>query len=66
MTPAGWTGPEARAVAMHVDGALDRDPRRSRPPLPEGDLLPLVNAGWTPVPTRVAVSGRPCRSEEAR
>jgi hypothetical protein len=65
MNPGRWTGPEARAAAMHVDGALDRDRDARGRHLPDGDLL-LVNAGWTPVPTRVAVSGRPCRSEEAR
>jgi isoamylase len=55
-TPAGtemseqnWTDPEARAVAVLIDGATDPDVGPDGTPLADDDFLIFVNAWWEPL-----------------
>ncbi|MDR3655827.1 MAG: glycogen debranching protein GlgX [Mycobacterium sp.] len=55
-TPAGtemsqqnWTDPEARAVAVLIDGSTDPDVAPDGTPLVDDDFLIFVNAWWEPL-----------------
>jgi isoamylase len=49
MTDRNWTDPEARAVALWVDGSTDPDVAPDGTPLVDDDFLILVNAWWEPL-----------------
>jgi isoamylase len=49
MTDQNWTDPEARAVALWVDGSTDPDVAPDGTPLADDDFLILVNAWWEPL-----------------
>jgi isoamylase len=55
-TPAGtemsdqnWTDPEARAIAVLIDGSTDPDVAPDGTPLVDDDFLIFVNAWWEPL-----------------
>jgi isoamylase len=58
MIDQNWTDPEARAVAVLLDGATDPDVAPNGTPLVDDDFLVFVNAWWEPlafqIPTDVA------------
>ena len=45
MTGADWADPDARSLAIYLDGADDPDPAEDGIPLLDDDFLVLVNAG---------------------
>ncbi|MBV8180009.1 MAG: glycogen debranching enzyme, partial [Mycobacterium sp.] len=49
MTDQDWADPEARAVALWVDGSTDPDVAPDGTPLVDDDFLILVNAWWEPL-----------------
>ncbi|MBV8291109.1 MAG: glycogen debranching protein GlgX [Mycobacterium sp.] len=49
MTDQNWSDPEARAVALWVDGSTDPDVAPDGTPLVDDDFLILVNAWWEPL-----------------
>jgi glycogen operon protein len=49
MTDQNWTDPEARAVALLLDGATDPDLAPDGTPLVDDDFLVFVNAWWEPL-----------------
>jgi glycogen operon protein len=55
MTDASWNDPEARAVAVHLDGRHDPDLAEDGTPLLDDDLLLCVNAWWEPLEFTVPV-----------
>ncbi len=49
MTGADWAYPDARAVALCLDGSDDPDRAGDGSPLIDDDFLVLVNAWWEPI-----------------
>jgi pullulanase/glycogen debranching enzyme len=49
MTDQNWTDPEARAVAVLIDGSSDPDVAPDGTPLVDDDFLVFVNAWWEPL-----------------
>jgi isoamylase len=49
MTGADWADPDARSLAIYLDGADDPDPAEDGTPLLDDDFLVLVNAWWEPL-----------------
>ena len=49
MTAADWADPDARAVALYLDGADDPDRAEDGSPLVDDDFLVLVNGWWEPL-----------------
>jgi isoamylase len=59
MTEGDWQWPGARTVAVHLDGTAAPDLDHRGRPLPDDDLLILVNAWWEPVAFSLPDVGRP-------
>jgi glycogen operon protein len=49
MTPDDWRDPNARCIALYLDGADDPDLGEDGTPLVDDDFLLLVNAWWEPL-----------------
>ncbi len=49
MTAADWADPDARAVALYLDGADAPDHAEDGSPLVDDDFLVLVNGWWEPL-----------------
>ena len=49
MTGADWSDPNARALAIYLDGSDDPDRADDGSPLLDDDFLVLVNAWWEPL-----------------
>jgi glycogen operon protein len=49
MTGDNWADPEARCVALYLDGADDPDRAKDGTPLVDDDFLVLVNGWWEPI-----------------
>jgi isoamylase len=49
MTTENWADPEAKAVALFIDGATDPDVAAQGDPMAEDDFLIIVNAWWEPL-----------------
>jgi glycogen operon protein len=49
MTPDNWRDPNARSIALYLDGADDPDIAEDGTPLIDDDFLLLVNAWWEPL-----------------
>jgi glycogen operon protein len=49
MTPADWGDPNARSLAIYLDGADDADRAADGTPLIDDDFLVLVNGWWEPL-----------------
>ena len=49
MTGAGWSDPNALAVALYLDGSDDPDRAADGTWLTDDDFLVLVNAWWEPL-----------------
>jgi glycogen operon protein len=60
MTTQDWADPNARSVALFIDGATDPDVGPDGTPMVDDDFLILVNAWWEPL-TFVAPAGLPTR-----
>ncbi len=48
MTAEDWADPDARALALYLDGSDDLDQAESDTPVRDDDLLIMVNAWWEP------------------
>jgi isoamylase len=55
MTPENWSDPNARSVALFIDGATDPDVGTDGTPVADDDFLILVNAWWEPLTFAVPV-----------
>ena len=49
MKPENWSDPNARSVALFIDGATDPDVGADGTPLVDDDFLFFVNAWWEPL-----------------
>jgi glycogen operon protein len=49
MTPNNWSDPNARSVALFIDGATDPDVGTDGTPCIDDDFLLFVNAWWEPL-----------------
>jgi glycogen operon protein len=49
MTPQDWMDPEARSIALFIDGSTDPDVAPDGTPLVDDDFLVFVNAWWEPL-----------------
>jgi isoamylase len=49
MDGAGWSDPDARAIAIYLDGSDDPDRAEDGTPLIDDDFLVLVNSWWEPL-----------------
>ena len=49
MTPVDWADPNARSLAIYLDGADDPDRAADGSPLIDDDFLVLVNSWWQPL-----------------
>jgi isoamylase len=49
MTQANWADPEARSIALFIDGATDPDVAADGEPIRDDDFLVLVNGWWEPL-----------------
>ena len=49
MTGGDWADPNARAIALYLDGSDDPDRAENGTPLLDDDFLILVNAWWEPL-----------------
>jgi len=49
MDSAGWADPDARAIAIYLDGSDDPDRAEDGTPLLDDDFLVLVNSWWEPL-----------------
>ena len=49
MTPDDWRDPNARCIALYLDGADDPDIAEDGTPLDDDDFLLLVNGWWEPL-----------------
>ena len=49
MDGADWADPNARALAIYLDGSDDPDPAADGTPLVDDDFLVLVNSWWEPL-----------------
>ena len=58
MTGADWADPDARSLAIYLDGADDPDPAEDGIPLLDDDFLVLVNAWWEPLAFVLPVTRR--------
>ena len=58
MTGADWADPDARSLAIYLDGSDDPDRAEDGSPLVDNDFLVLVNAWWEPL-TFVLPATRP-------
>jgi isoamylase len=59
MTGGDWADPNARAIAIYLDGSDDPDRAEDGTPLLDDDFLVLINSWWQPLgftlpPTRPA------------
>jgi len=64
MDDADWADPNARAIAIYLDGSDDPDRAEDGTPLLDDDFLVLVNSWWEPLGFTLAKrararSGRP-------
>jgi glycogen operon protein len=53
MTSADWADPQARSVALFIDGATDPDVGKDGVPMEDDDFFVLVNAWWEPLTFQV-------------
>ena len=49
MNGADWADPNARAIAIYLDGSDDPDRAEDGTPLVDDDFLVLVNSWWEPL-----------------
>jgi glycogen operon protein len=49
MDGADWADPDARAIAIYLDGSDDPDVAEDGTPLADDDFLVLVNSWWAPL-----------------
>jgi glycogen operon protein len=49
MTTENWTDPNARSVALFIDGSTDPDVGPDGTPMVDNDFLMLINAWWEPL-----------------
>jgi glycogen operon protein len=49
MTPQDWEDPDARSIALFIDGSTDPDVDPDGTPLIDDDFLVFVNAWWEPL-----------------
>jgi glycogen operon protein len=49
MTPTDWMDPEARSIALFIDGTTDPDVAPDGTPMVDDDFLVFVNAWWEPL-----------------
>jgi isoamylase len=49
MTPENWSDPNARSIALFIDGATDPDVGVDGIPLVDNDFIILINAWWQPL-----------------
>jgi isoamylase len=49
MTTANWADPEAKSVALFIDGATDPDVAAQGDPMADDDFLIIINAWWEPL-----------------
>ncbi len=56
MTPDEWADPNARSLAIYLDGAGDPDRAADGHPLVDDDFLVLVNAWWEPLDFTIPVT----------
>ena len=49
MTGGDWADPNARAIAIYLDGSDDPDRAEDGTPLLDDDFLVLVNSWWEPL-----------------
>ena len=56
MTAEDWADPDARSVALFIDGATDPDVGPDGTPMVDNDFLILVNAWWEPLTFAVPVN----------
>jgi isoamylase len=55
MTTANWADPEARSVALFIDGATDPDVTAQGEAVEDDDFLIFVNAWWEPLKFQIPV-----------
>ena len=58
MTAEDWADPEARSVALFIDGATDPDVGSDGTPMVDDDFLIIVNAWWEPLTFAIPVTRR--------
>jgi glycogen operon protein len=56
MTAEDWADPEARSVALFIDGATDPDVGSDGTPMVDDDFLIIVNAWWEPLTFAIPVN----------
>jgi isoamylase len=56
MTPENWSDPNARSVALFINGATDPDVGTDGTPMVDDDFLIVVNAWWEPLTFTVPVN----------
>jgi isoamylase len=49
MTTKSWTDPNARSIALFIDGSTDPDVGPDGTPMVDNDFLMLINAWWEPL-----------------
>jgi glycogen operon protein len=49
MTAENWADPNARSVALFIDGSTDPDVGADGTPMVDNDFLMLINAWWEPL-----------------
>ena len=49
MTAEDWADPNARSVALFIDGATDPDIGADGTPMVDNDFLVFINAWWEPL-----------------
>ena len=55
MTAENWADPNARSVAVFIDGSTDPDVGADGTPMIDNDFLILINAWWEPLTFTVPV-----------
>jgi glycogen operon protein len=55
MTAENWADPNARSVALFINGATDPDIGAGGTPMVDNDFLVLINAWWEPLNFAVPV-----------
>jgi glycogen operon protein len=53
MTTKNWADPEAKSLALFIDGATDPDVTAQGDPMVDDDFLIIVNAWWEPLKFRI-------------
>jgi glycogen operon protein len=49
MTAENWADPNARSVALFIDGSTDPDVSADGTPMVDNDFLVFINAWWEPL-----------------